>query len=259
MAASYSRALQTHLEHSERHHYKTFYFTESVIEGIWSKPAALLEIILAELSKEPGQRLDWIFWHDADTIVMNKEIPLEIFLPPLSHPDIHFLHTRDWSGLNAGVFFLRVSDWSVSFLAATLAFRVFRSEVTLDFAEQSAMQELLEMDVYKGGIVQMPPIWFNAYTGHGGDDPSIRYEHEPGRFLIHFAGYEIKGGPIRDYLDKLDENRAAYELPLHRTPYIDEISDFWKEWEKKRQNPTIEDAVADKAAESTENTTSPPG
>ncbi|KAH7558746.1 glycosyltransferase family 34 protein [Bipolaris maydis] len=60
------------------------------------------------LSKPAQHRLAWLFWHDRDTILMNPNIPLEIFLPPpetelganLTGSHVHLIVTNDRHGLN---------------------------------------------------------------------------------------------------------------------------------------------------------------
>lgn len=79
-------------------------------------------------------------WFDGDIVLMNPKIPLEIFLPPdddWNH--IHALVTNDHRGLNNGVFFLRVHEWSVWLMTACLGTEIFDPEVQLEFGDQSAM------------------------------------------------------------------------------------------------------------------------
>jgi len=80
---------------------------------------------------------------------MNIETPLEVFLPPANSTtlkDVDLLITTNWDGLNSGVFALRVSPWSVSFLSAVLAYPIYESARMLKdrFRDQSAFQYLLE-------------------------------------------------------------------------------------------------------------------
>jgi hypothetical protein len=76
---------------------------------------------------------------------MNPYIPLEIFLPPeprWSH--INALVTNDHNGLNNGVFFLRVNEWSAWLMMATLGWKIYKSDVLLEFHDQSALAYLLD-------------------------------------------------------------------------------------------------------------------
>jgi len=76
---------------------------------------------------------------------MNPNVPLEIFLPPepeWSH--INALVTNDHHGLNNGVFFLRVNEWSVWLMAATVAWKIYKPDIPLRFHDQTALGILLE-------------------------------------------------------------------------------------------------------------------
>src|SRR5271170_7680238 len=76
---------------------------------------------------------------------MNPNVPLEIFLPPepeWSH--VNALVTNDHHGLNNGVFFLRVNEWSVWLMAATVAWKIYKPDIPLRFHDQTALGFLLE-------------------------------------------------------------------------------------------------------------------
>ena len=62
-------------------------------------------------------------------ILLNPRMPLEIFLPPEEFDHIHFLGTHDEEGLNCGVFFIRVHEWSVQMLLDVLAIPDHHPEV----------------------------------------------------------------------------------------------------------------------------------
>ena len=57
---------------------------------------------------------DWVFYLDADAWITNPEIKLESVLPRQGLAD--FVVTADSTGLNAGSWMLRNSDWSREFL-----------------------------------------------------------------------------------------------------------------------------------------------
>lgn len=229
----YKQALRTHLDHSQYHGYPTYILDRVILKGLWTKEAALLEMMLEVLSKPKGERLKWIFWFDADTVVMNKLVPLEAFLPPDDRNDVHLLYTKDWNGLNNGVFMLRVSEWSVEVLSAIVAYRTFKPEEDLPFTEQSAMEKVLEMEQYKSGAVQCPPQWFNAYPSDGGE-ADVHFDHAPGQLLVHFAGIGDKSKAIEEWVKKLEDDREKWEMPLARTNYEQQIAEFWDGLEVER-------------------------
>lgn len=84
--------------------------------------------------------------------------------------------TSNWDGLNSGVFALRVSPWSVSFLSAILAYPIYEADRTRRdrFRDQSAFQFLLAqpssplVQHAPGGMggrewwVTVPIRWFNS-------------------------------------------------------------------------------------------------
>ncbi|SMQ51251.1 unnamed protein product [Zymoseptoria tritici ST99CH_3D7] len=223
----YQQALSTHLAHAEVHQYPMFLLNHKLIDGLWNKEAALLDVVLDQLTRSKSERLEWLMWVDADTVIMNKQIPLEVFLPPLSfHKEVNLLYTKDWNGLNNGVFFLRVSPWAMEFLSSILAYRTFRPDEELDFTEQSAMARVLELDQYGHHAVECPPQWFNAYPNDGGD-PIVHYDHLPGQLLVHFAGIGDKTEAIGEWVGKLEANRSHWEMLVGSTNYEQQIMEFW--------------------------------
>lgn len=86
-------------------------------------------------------------WFDLDIVVMNPNVPLDIFLPPeegFSH--INVVLTNDHHGLNTGSFFLRVNEWAVDYLVDTIALHGYKPDLKLKYSDQSA-QEVVTLDV----------------------------------------------------------------------------------------------------------------
>eukprot|EP00262_Sarcandra_glabra_P003408 TRINITY_DN14088_c0_g1_i2.p1 TRINITY_DN14088_c0_g1~~TRINITY_DN14088_c0_g1_i2.p1 ORF type:complete len:333 (+),score=25.10 TRINITY_DN14088_c0_g1_i2:41-1000(+) len=82
------------------------------------RPASWSKIIAV---RSHLQKYDWVFWNDADTLVTNSNISLESILRSVigdddfqNSPDL--ILTEDVTGVNAGIFFVRRSKWSVDFL-----------------------------------------------------------------------------------------------------------------------------------------------
>ena len=61
---TYIRAIQTHQAHNRRFGYPLLILRHGILDGIWSKPAYLLAILLEELRKPDGQRLKWLWCVD---------------------------------------------------------------------------------------------------------------------------------------------------------------------------------------------------
>lgn len=141
----YEAAIASHNLHNELHGYPHFILREHMIRGLWSKHGWIITIIGQELAKPEDQRLKWLLWHDRDTVLMNPQVPLDIFVPPepqFSH--INLLVTNDRNGLNNGVFLIRVSQWSFKLLASALSIREYQPEIPLKYTEQSGMEEAIK-------------------------------------------------------------------------------------------------------------------
>ena len=241
---AYQRAIQTHLAHSKVNGYTMFLLHQPILDGLWSKEAALLEVLLLQLAKPAEDRLEWLMWFDADTVIMNKLISLEIFLPPAHYDEVHLLYTKDWNGLNNGVFLIKVSPWSVDFLSSIVSFRTYRPEEELEFTEQSAMEKVMQMEKYKDHLVQCPPQWWNAYPSDGGEE-AVHFDHRPGQLLVHFAGIGDKSKAIDEWLDKLEHQRYLYEMPASGTNYKPQIEAFWQGLDDEREAADSNDAKDD--------------
>jgi hypothetical protein len=141
----YENAIASHNLHNEIHGYPHFILREQMLRGLWSKHAYILTIIGNELAKPENERLKWVLWHDRDTVLMNPQLPLDIFVPPepaFNH--IHMLVTEDKNGLNNGVFLCRVSGASFKFFASALSIREYQPEIQLKYTEQSGMEEVIK-------------------------------------------------------------------------------------------------------------------
>ncbi|KAH8805350.1 hypothetical protein F5884DRAFT_444965 [Xylogone sp. PMI_703] len=243
---AYERALLSHIRHDERFGYSHFILRRGVIDGIWTKLALLLHQLVQELAKPPAERLDWLFWHDADLVLVNDQMPLEAFLPPeprWSH--INFMAANDLSGLNAGVLFLRVCEWSVHFISAGLSYPVYKPDVHLRYDEQTALEFLIQEERWGNNTMHVPQRWFNAYHHFGRDDdipPEWNWTngyHEPGDLLVHLPGTgTYRSQLIDEWLGKIRSENDKYSVALTDTNYPEEIKSFWEgdaETEAERQ------------------------
>ena len=136
-----------HRRHAELNGHSIHVLDRQILHGLWSKHAYMLSIMLEQMQKPEDKRTQWLSWFDSDVIVMNPNVPLDVFLPPeKDFGHIDFVFTNDHNGLNNGAFFIRVSEKSVRFLVDCLALHTFRPEVKLKYSEQSAM-EVMSQDV----------------------------------------------------------------------------------------------------------------
>jgi hypothetical protein len=161
---AYEAAIATHNLHNSLHSYPTFILRERMLSGLWSKHAWLMTIIGQELAKPEGERLQWLLCkaksqcstrptqelttrlagHDRDTVLMNPQIPLHIFVPPKGFDHIELVVTRDKNGLNNGVFVVKIGQWAFKMFASALSMREYMPDVDLKYTEQSAMEEAIK-------------------------------------------------------------------------------------------------------------------
>ncbi|KAG5946794.1 hypothetical protein E4U59_002986, partial [Claviceps monticola] len=224
----YERALQSHKRHNRQHGYPMFVQRVDVLDGYWTKPAFIHYMILRELRKPESQRLQWLFWFDADTIILNYNVPLEIFLPPEDHEglrNINILISDDWNGLNNGIFGIRVSRYAAELFAGILAFRDFEPDTQLVFQDQSAMEILLKRRKSINHVAKVPQRWFNAYATDD-ERPGSSYVH-PGDFLVHFAGTGSRDIKMNKWADKSEQLNYKWNTPLTHLKLPDEVQRFW--------------------------------
>ncbi|KAI9375783.1 cytochrome P450 [Aspergillus egyptiacus] len=257
----YERALQSHRRHAQRWGYGMRVLRRPIADGYWNKPVYLLQVIAGELARngyangtgngtgsgsEDG-RVEWIMWIDADSILLNPSIPLEIFLPPASASpsasldDIHLLATKDHKGLNTGIFFLRVHPWSVKLLIETIAYPSYHPEVDLDVqVDQAAMERVLNGS--SSGLSEnklyIPRTWINTYEW------AHAYEGERGNLLVHFPGLgELRWEHMRRWLDVVERQgegagegagEGGWEVDVAETGYLRETREFWERVETAR-------------------------
>lgn len=226
----WERALRTHERHDKEHGYRLHVLRQHLMDDVWSKPAYILSLLLRELAKPESERLEWLFWVDADTIILNPHIPIEVFLPPpgSEFENIHLMFSNDWNGLNNGVFPVRVNQWSVNLFSAITSFRHYRPDTSLQFRDQSAMDILMREPEFAGNIVQAPQRWFNAYQGEH-NETLAPFQIRRGDFLVHFAGVPAREERMGYWLDRAEQHLDDWEIPVKSTSYPQEVKDFWSE------------------------------
>ena len=227
---AWERAIRTHERHDREHGYRLHILRQQMLDDVWSKPAYILSLLLRELAKPEHERLEWLMWVDADTVLLNPYIPIEVFLPPpgSEFDDIHLVYSNDWNGLNNGVFPVRVNQWAVELFSAIVSFRHYRPKDPLIFRDQSAMDTLLHEPAFAPHIVQAPQRWFNAYQGEH-NETLAPFQLRRGDFLVHFAGVPNREERMIHWLNRAEQHLEDWEVPLKSTSYGQEAKDFWSE------------------------------
>ncbi|OCK82150.1 glycosyltransferase family 34 protein, partial [Lepidopterella palustris CBS 459.81] len=228
-SSAYERALRTHELHDRLHNYPLHVLRSSILDNVWTKPAYILSILLRELAKPEGERLQWLLWVDGDTIILNPYVPIEALIPPEDDPewdDVQLLVSHDWNGLNNGVFPVRVSIWSVELFSAILSFRFYRPDQHLTFRDQSAMDFLLQDDHFSPNVIRAPQRWFNAYQGEV-NETLAPFQVRRGDLLVHFAGVGDRDERMRYWLSRAEKHAPDWEVDFRHTSYPEETADFW--------------------------------
>jgi galactosyl transferase GMA12/MNN10 family len=134
----------------------------------------------------------WIFWSDADSLIMNSDIKLE----SLIDNKFDLIITREATGkdLNCGVFLIKNSSWSRQLLKNIYAQAQFIND---PLWEQSALRHLLKTNpsLYKN-IKILPQRAMNSHISEKGG------EYKPGDFIIHLYGPVDKANLIKVFYDK---------------------------------------------------------
>ncbi|KAK1283491.1 hypothetical protein QJS10_CPB21g00387 [Acorus calamus] len=172
---------------------------------------------------------DWVFWNDADILVTNPNITLERILRSAigdadfdNSPDL--IVTEDATGFNAGVFFVRRSEWSVRFLDTWWNQTSFiRESGSTKSGDNDALKHLI------GGLseeerrvhVRVPSMQcaFNSYPLSATWKTAYRMIASPltiwrgvfsyGDFMVHLAGIDKKTEWAVRILKEIDDGRSS--------------------------------------------------
>ncbi|KAK3670302.1 hypothetical protein LTR78_009856 [Recurvomyces mirabilis] len=231
---NFERALKTHESHSKQWGNGFEVLRQDLATGFWNKPTYILHVLTQELMKAPRERAEWLMWVDADSIIINPDISPELFLPPADLSQIHFVGTRDENGLNTGIFYLRVSTWSISFLIETLAMPLYEPDAGLGrSADQDAMSLVLHKEIggpsnqgYRDAMVLIPRLWINTY-----EREEDGYEGKRGDMLVHFPGLEeTRRKHMGDWLDVVESRPGVWRCALEETEYWNVTREYWREF-----------------------------
>ncbi|KAF2743940.1 glycosyltransferase family 34 protein [Sporormia fimetaria CBS 119925] len=246
----YAKALQTHHLHSMIHSTELHVMCSPMIDDLWNKPAFILALLLDEMLKPESKRLEWIFWVDRDTIILDQCRPISSFLPPVPKDDpgmkteikTHMIVTKDFNGLNNGIFAMRVGHWSINLLMDILAFRDYKPDVQLIFTEQSAMELVMKEAKFAPHVQYVPQEWFNAYPHGSAEEYETREDEEGlerfhvrrGDFLVHFAGVGERGREMLEWVRVARRVGNVWEGGRVLRDLKREIEGFWERLKVER-------------------------
>ena len=172
------------------------------------RPPAWSKILAVQDAMTTG--CDWVFWMDADALIMNSEIRLEEILP--SNPDANLVITQDVNGFNAGMWLMRNSPWSIDFLREwwSMTHYIRKAGGTLS-GDNDALRVILREKEDVDAHVYIPPqCAFNSYAWNPRVRMWWRYRWDKnkiitnglfkdGDFAVHFAGIDDKMYYIQEF------------------------------------------------------------
>ena len=178
----------------------------------WSKIKAVKRLLTEE-------HCDWVWWLDADTVIMNSNKRVEDFLPAWTEPQ-DLLLSRDHSGgYNAGGWLIRNSSYALEFLDEWWNMESYVKPLGLsrsgdNDAFKAMLAKLPEFDQH---ILVPPRCTFNAFAyflttkeedkilAEGTLKKQSWYMNEAffhkGDLLAHVAGYNNKEQPLKLLLE----------------------------------------------------------
>jgi len=136
----------------------------------WAKITTLIDVV---------PRYDWVFWTDADSLVMNYEKKIDEHLD--DRYDVIF--NEDENGLNSGHFFIKNTQWSLDFLRESYSIypppKIYANGMYHTWQDQGAMRTYLTRHPESQSRVKLcDQKEFNCYI----------HNYEDGDFILHFAG-----------------------------------------------------------------------
>ena len=169
----------------------------------WSKIKAVRRLLMEE-------HCDWVFWLDADTVIMNSERRVQDFLPP---EGIDLLVTEEKLGkYNAGAWIIRNTPWALEFLDRWWNMNSFVKAKGLAVSgdNDALCSLLLGLDKkYFDAHIAVPPrctfnsvaIWVTPEESHAFANGQLDikeqewymnpWKYHRGDFIAHVAGKQI--------------------------------------------------------------------
>ena len=196
-----SLGIKNKQQYCQAHHYDFLCGTESLD---LSRPFAWSKVLLILKAMENPQN-KWIFWTDADTLVMNSGISLESLLDE----KYNMILTKDWNNINAGNFFIRNCEWSRKLLKDVYAHTECIHHPWWE--QQALILEFAQKPELAAQVKIIPQRRMNSYAKEiiGYRETST---YQPGDFIIHFASvhdHQSLGELFKTYARKVIHHRGA--------------------------------------------------
>jgi len=193
---------KTQEEHATRHGY-----TRITDESCWDQSRAHSWSKIPLLQKYLHDH-DYLFWLDADVMIMNPERKIEEFINLLP-PDKFLLIGHDINVINAGIFILRNCPLAHEFLADTWAKTQY---INHPWWENAAFIDLWNSPKYRPFIEVIPRKYIQIMNAY---DRIVDHQMHwrPGDWALHLAGLRAGGhdemAHQRAYADKISTDPAG--------------------------------------------------
>lgn len=168
--------------YAKKHNYSLFIYKDKEEwldpsrEAVWNKIPVIQKWL---------KDYDWVFWTDADALIMNDAIELE----SLIDENYDIVVPQDFRGINLGNFLVKKSAWTDQFLKE---WYLPKNYTKLGFMEQDVFTKLYKKsEDVRAHIKIVPSRVMNSYIAIVCNlAPAQRKEclYQPGDFIVHFAG-----------------------------------------------------------------------
>ncbi|KAK0664906.1 hypothetical protein DIS24_g14 [Lasiodiplodia hormozganensis] len=195
------RAVKTHTVHDKRHGYQHYIMNEPLSSSSAENFAGqVLSALQEEQGKPEPERLEWLYHFPATSIILNSNVPLELFLPPTKNNktfDATYLvyagpmhPTSPSPDLSRIVFATKVNQWSVD-LFTTLVARTKSASGKQPSSPHSnviTISSLLNLPSElspQQHALALPPHWLNAWPSDTDSDENADDDYDSSLFTTH--------------------------------------------------------------------------
>ena len=183
-----------------------FIYCDTILDHTRPIPWSKIQILLKTME---NTEYKWIFWTDADSLVMNHTIPLE----SLIDDNYNFIISRDPNAINSGQFLIKNCAWSRQFLQNVYAHTECINHCWWE--NQAIILEYNQNPDVANQTKLIPQRSINSYPKEVGFS-NIDTLYQPGDFIIHFPG--IHNGP---WLLSLFNKYATLSIDDATLPLVD--------------------------------------
>lgn len=207
--------------YGRRHGYDCFVYRERLDTSrhpAWSKLVAI---------KRHLPEYDWVFWTDADSLIMNGERTLEAIIAKQEDKDMILTWEAGAAPVNTGQWLIRSSEWSDAALSAIG--NPSCSNGRPAWYEQGALIDWLKADKKRSSHLAVlhprvmnstPPV--SLYDGR----PLHRSRFRTGDFIIHFWPLARNRDAVFDMMTKYDA-LSKRPPPRSRWPSLGRLKLEW--------------------------------